>query len=109
MVEYLGWIPIIIVFREFIVSGYRLIAVERQGEVIAANMWGKIKTVTQMLAIIFALIDTYSFGSIFTTQMEMIPFIINTITTLMMVICVLATIFSGWTYIKNGKELLKEK
>ena len=103
-----GWIPIIIVFREFIVSGYRLIAVEKQGEVIAANLWGKIKTVTQMIAIIFALIDTNCFGTVFTTQMEVIPFIINSITTLMMVICVVATIFSGWTYIKNGKELLKE-
>ena len=44
-------IPIITLIREFAVSGYRLIAVQNNGEVIAANMWGKVKTVTQMIAI----------------------------------------------------------
>lgn len=104
-----GWIPIIIVFREFIVSGYRLIAVQNGGEVIAANIWGKIKTVTQMIAIIIALVDTNKFGAIFTNNMEVIPFFINLLSTLMMIICVIATIFSGWTYLKGGKELLKDR
>ena len=47
-----AWIPIIVLFREFLVSGYRLVAVEKGGKVIAASIWGKIKTVTQMIAII---------------------------------------------------------
>ena len=47
-----GWIPVIVLAREFIVSGYRLIAVEKSGIVIAASIWGKLKTVTQMIAII---------------------------------------------------------
>ena len=47
-----SWIPAIIIMREFIVSGYRLIAVEKKGEVVAASIWGKLKTVTQMIAII---------------------------------------------------------
>lgn len=47
-----SWIPAIIIMREFIVSGYRLIAVEKKGKVIAASVWGKLKTVTQMIAII---------------------------------------------------------
>jgi len=34
------------------VSGYRLVAVEKGGQVIAASIWGKLKTVTQMIAII---------------------------------------------------------
>ena len=104
-----GWIPIIIVFREFIVSGYRLIAVENGGKVIPANIWGKLKTVTQMIAIIATLIDNNKFGAIFTTQMETLPFVINFISTIMMILCVIATIFSGWTYLRNGKELLKDK
>ena len=104
-----AWIPIIIVFREFIVSGYRLIAVENGGKVIAANIWGKLKTVTQMIAIIFALVDSNKFGAIFVTQMDALPFTINFITTIMMTACVIATIFSGWTYIKDGKELLKDR
>ena len=37
-----AWIPIIVLFREFVVSGYRLIAVENGGKVIAASIWGKI-------------------------------------------------------------------
>ena len=46
-----AWIPIIVLAREFMVSGYRLIAVEQGGEVIAASKWGKLKTVTQMIEI----------------------------------------------------------
>ena len=34
-----AWIPIIVLFREFVVSGYRLIAVENDGKVIAASIW----------------------------------------------------------------------
>lgn len=49
-----AWIPIIVLFREFIVSGYRLVAVENDGKVIAASVWGKLKTVTQMIALIIA-------------------------------------------------------
>ena len=46
-----AWFVIIIVAREFIISGFRLIAAEN-GIVIAANIFGKIKTVTQMIMII---------------------------------------------------------
>ena len=103
-----SWIPIIIVLREFIVSGYRLIAVEKDGKVIAASIWGKIKTVTQMIAITFAFIDLNKFGEVFTGKLTGVELVINIITTAMMIICVIATIFSGWDYIKNGKDLLKD-
>ncbi len=43
---------VIIIVREFAVSGVRMVAVEAGGKVIAANMWGKVKTVVQMLTII---------------------------------------------------------
>lgn len=46
-----SWFVIIIIAREFIISGFRLIAAEN-GVVIAANIFGKIKTVTQMIMII---------------------------------------------------------
>lgn len=103
-----AWIPTIIVFREFIVSGYRLVAVQNGGKVIAANIWGKLKTVTQMIAIIVAFIDVNSFGAIFTQKLEGYSLIINIITTFMMIICVIATIFSGWEYLKEGKDLFKD-
>lgn len=103
-----SWIPAIIIMREFIVSGYRLIAVEKRGKVIAASVWGKLKTVTQMIAIMLAFIDKNPFGAIFTMQLTGMEFAINLIVTLMMIICVIATVFSGWDYIKSGKDLLKD-
>ena len=51
-----AWIVIVIIAREFIISGFRLIAAEN-GIVIAANYWGKFKTVSQMIVIILLLLD----------------------------------------------------
>ena len=118
-----AWIPIIILFREFVVSGYRLIASQNGGEVIAASIWGKLKTVTQMIAIILCFIDKFSFGDFIfrvSTKAEILTqsaaiymttgqYIINIATTVMLVICIIATIFSGWDYLKGGKDLLKDK
>ena len=117
-----SWIPIIVLAREFIVSGYRLIAVEKGGKVIAASIWGKLKTVTQMIGIIFAFLDKFNFGdfifrvsaqaeaqinsaSIYMTTGQ---FIINIITTVVLILSVIATIFSGVNYLKDGKELFKD-
>ena len=118
-----AWIPIIVIFREFVVSGYRLIAVENGGKVIAANIWGKIKTVTQMLAIILMFLNNFAYfqfifraSSIAQMQtnsalfyMSTGEYIMNILASILMTVSVIATIFSGWTYIKNGKELLLEK
>ncbi len=103
-----AWIPIIVVFREFIVSGYRLVAVQRDGNVIAANIWGKMKTVTQMIAVILAFIDPNPYGAIFNGNLTGYTFVINLLVTLIMSVSVVATIFSGWEYVKNGKELFKD-
>ena len=51
-----SWIVIIIISREFIISGFRLIASDK-GVVIAANYWGKFKTVFQMVMIILMIMD----------------------------------------------------
>lgn len=102
-------IPIIVLFREFIVSGYRLVAVENNGQVIAASIWGKLKTVTQMLALIIAIVDTNSFGYFLTGKIPTVgDTVVNAISTILMTISVIATVFSGWDYIKNGKDLLKK-
>ena len=50
-----AWVVIIIIGREFIISGFRLIAAEN-GIVIAANYWGKFKTVSQMIMIILLIL-----------------------------------------------------
>lgn len=103
-----AWIPVIVLTREFVVSGYRLIAVEKGGKVIAASNWGKLKTVTQMIAIILAFIDVNSYGDCFKGNLSGLPFILNLVVTIMMIIQVIATIFSGYDYLKNSKELLKD-
>ncbi len=102
-----AWIPIIVLAREFIVSGYRLVAVEKGGKVIAASKWGKLKTVTQMFAIILAFLDLHAFGDCFTGTLQGGDFVLNFIVTIMMIIQVIATIFSGVDYLKGAKELIK--
>ena len=104
-----AWIPIIVLAREFVVSGYRLIAVEKGGKVIAASIWGKIKTVTQMIAIILAFIDINAFGAFMLKNLAGYELIINILATIFMLISTVAAIFSGWDYIKNGKDLFKEE
>lgn len=106
-----AWIPIIVLFREFVVSGYRLIAVEKGGEVIAASIWGKIKTVSQMIAILLMFVNINNsniFGAFIKGNLVGIELIVNILATIFMLISVVATIFSGWDYVKNGKDLLKD-
>ena len=105
-----AWIPIITIFREFLVSGYRLVEAKEAGNVVAANIWGKIKTVTQMIAIMLMLIDSNKFFAFTTaTNLPMPLMILNILGSIMMLISVIATIFSGYTYLKNGKDLFKDK
>ena len=115
-----AWIPIIVLFREFIVSGYRLIASTNGGQVIAASIWGKLKTVTQMVAIILAFLNNFKFGDFIfrvATEEEMLissakiymqapQYILNMLFTVFMAISVIATIVSGIDYLKGGKDLL---
>ena len=104
-----SWIPIIVIVREFLVSGYRLIAVEKSGEVIAASIWGKIKTVTQMFAIIFAFIsinNTNTFGAFISGSLYGLELYINIITTILFVVSTIATIVSGCDYLKNFKTII---
>ncbi|WP_153731344.1 CDP-diacylglycerol--glycerol-3-phosphate 3-phosphatidyltransferase [Sporosarcina obsidiansis] len=91
-----AWVVIIIISREFAVTGLRLI-LAGGGEVVAANQLGKIKTVTQLLAISFLLLHNIFFESIG------IPF-----GTIMLYIALLFTIWSGVDYfIKNRKVLVE--
>ena len=103
-----AWIPIIVLAREFLVSGYRLIAVGKGGEVIAASKWGKLKTVTQMTAIILAFLDLHAFGTCFTGSLQGADFVLNIVVTVMMIIQTIATIFSGVDYMRGIKKYMKD-
>ena len=104
-----AWISIVTIFREFLVSGYRLVEAKEGGNVVAANIWGKIKTVTQMIAIMLMLIDSNKFFAFTATKLPMPWMILNILGSIMMLISVIATIFSGYTYLRNGKDLFKDK
>ena len=102
-----AWIPIIVLFREFMISGYRLIAVEKGGVVIAASNWGKFKTVTQMTALILAWIDVNAFGTCFTGNLTGIALVLNVIVTILMILQTIATIVSGAEYMKDARKIIK--
>ena len=86
-----AWIVIIIIAREFIISGFRLIAAEN-GVVIAANYWGKFKTVSQMIMIILLILD---FGGIF-----------KTLETIFVWLSLALTVISLLTYIVQNKNVI---
>ena len=84
-----AWIVIIIISREFIITGFRLIAAEG-GLVIAASWWGKIKTVTQMIMIILLLLGVQGI-----------------IATILIFLATLFTVISGVDYIVKNISILR--
>ena len=86
-----AWVVIIIIGREFIISGFRLIAAEN-GVVIAANYWGKFKTVSQMIMIILLIVD---FGGAFAILTEVFIWL-----------SVALTVISLLTYIMQNRKVL---
>ena len=98
----------IIILREFAVSGLRMIAASK-GEVIAARMIGKVKTVTQMVAIIYIMFEPLLIR-IFGLTYNGYPLETSAITIIgdvLFGICVIMTIVSGVDYLIKGKKYLK--
>ena len=100
-----GWIPIIIAAREFIVSGIRMLAAG-DGKVIAASWYGKVKTVSQMIAISLAFLSTNTFMQFTSVEMSTGALILNILMSLAMVIAVLTTILSGVDYFIKSKDIV---
>lgn len=100
-----GWIPIIIAAREFIVSGIRMLAAG-EGNVIAASWLGKVKTVSQMIAISLAFIDTNIFMGFLNTKMTVGALILNILMSTAMLISVVTTIWSGIDYFMKSKDIV---
>lgn len=90
-----SWIVIIIVAREFIISGFRLIAADN-GVVIAASYWGKFKTTFQMTMVILLIAD------IQVTWVQVLTVIVT-------YVAVALTLISLIDYIIKNKNVLKEK
>ncbi|MBO4467693.1 MAG: CDP-diacylglycerol--glycerol-3-phosphate 3-phosphatidyltransferase [Clostridia bacterium] len=97
-------ITFIVLFREFAVSSIRLVVVSSGGKVIAANMWGKAKTVSQMIGIstaltIFAAKDIFSCLSRFDLFFDIAIMVLFWISA---VLCVI----SGIIYLSGSKEYI---
>lgn len=91
-----AWMVIIILAREFLITGLRAVAAGK-GIVIAAAWSGKIKTVTQMIAIIFLIINNWPFSLIG------FPF-----AKIMLWVALIMTVYSGVEYIYKSKDLFKD-
>ncbi|ALC90947.1 CDP-diacylglycerol--glycerol-3-phosphate 3-phosphatidyltransferase [Bacillus sp. FJAT-18017] len=90
-----SWIVVIIISREFAVTGLRLLLVEG-GEVVAANMLGKIKTWAQIVAISALLLHNIIF--------EMIGFPFDDIA---LWVALVFTVWSGWDYFSKNMHVFK--
>ena len=85
-----SWIVVVIIAREFIISGFRLIAAEN-GRVIAASYWGKFKTTFQMIMVILMIVNL--------PQLQIV-------TTIIMYIALALTIISLLDYIIKNKDVM---
>lgn len=92
-----SWVVIIIVGREFIISGFRLVAAEG-GKVIAAGYWGKIKTAVTMVTIVFMIPN---FGEIFSGASWIYP-----LEQVLVYASLILTIISLIDYLVKNKEVL---
>ena len=90
-----AWIVIVIISREFIISGFRLVAADN-GVVIAASYWGKFKTTFQMLMVIVLILNI---------QMSFFQ-ILGVILTY---VALILTVVSLIDYIVKNKDVLKEQ
>jgi len=102
-----SWAAVVIIAREFAVSGLRSIAAA-QGRVIAASWWGKIKTVIQIVAIILLLLKVNIHDArllkIFVIDNHYLKEFFVIVPTLMLMLAVLVTLISGYDYFKKNKE-----
>lgn len=108
----LGLIPsyaaTIIIAREFAVSGLRTIAAS-EGKIIAASWWGKIKTVTQIIAIVLLLvkvnIETSPYLASLVSNNSMINKFFEVAPTVFLYLAVIITIISGIDYFVKNKKV----
>lgn len=92
-----GWVVVIIVSRELLVTGLRVLLATQSGKVMAAAWPGKIKTFTQMFAIIFYLFDDIGFA------LFNIP-----ISTILIYVCLIFTVYSGAEYFYKGRHVFAD-
>ena len=111
------WVTFIVLLREFMVSSVRLVAASSGGKVIAANIWGKVKTVFQMIAIIFALtarqfveiINIPAVAKFFGGEAVIanIDFALSVAITVLIWVSAVLCVLSGVIYLVDNKQFFK--
>ena len=91
-----AWVVIVIISREFIISGFRLVASDA-GVVIAASWWGKIKTVVQMIMVIVLIL------SIHNPVVAVIEQILIYLALVLTVVSLLDYLIKNWKVMDDGK------
>ena len=97
-----AWIVLIIIAREFFISGFRLVAAE-QGVVIAAGWWGKFKTAFQMFMVIFMIVE----AALKDRAVTLVP--LTVAADVLMYISLALTLISMADYVAKNKAVLKEQ
>lgn len=98
-----SWVIVIILAREFMVSGVRMLAMG-ENNVIAASIWGKAKTVSQFVLVVAVMV--FEAAQIYYPQISSAT---NILIGVMSVVAVILTIVSGWDYIWKNRKLLTFK
>lgn len=102
---------ILIIIREFTVTSLRLVAVEK-GKVVAANAWGKAKTISQIAAILLILLMQYAvelnaMGCVAIPSMDAVTAAFDIAAIVLMWIVVVLTWISGAIYVWDNREFIK--
>ena len=97
------WITFIVLFREFMVTSIRLVLVSGEGKVVAANIWGKCKTATQMAGIVLTL---FCYTLIDDFGMTAIQSISNIVICVVLWISAVLCVVSGLTYLIGAKDAI---
>lgn len=102
-----GWqmtaIVFIVLFREFMVSSLRLVTVSSGGKVVAANIWGKLKTVSQMAGIILAL---FAYALIVDFNLAMIKPVADIVIVALFWASAVLCVISGLIYLNECKDCI---
>jgi len=101
---------IIVLFREFVVTSIRLVAAAK-GKVIAANMWGKVKTVTQIVAIVcvLAMQTVLDLGGLGVQLPAALPSVFTVIGEVLIWISTFFAVLSGVVYVAQNRQFISEK
>ncbi len=97
-----AWIVIIIIAREFIISGYRLVAADK-GIVIAAGIWGKVKTAVTMVMLCIVIADLGRVGVLMPYATE-----IHIVEMVLIYISLILTVVSLIDYLLQNKDVLSD-